>query len=321
MRMEEAGRPVVPPALLANGMDTVTADPKVIKVERPGIEEAWQMASQQLRMEMRRVDYETWVAPLRPLGFYDGVYRLGAYNRYGLDWVESRLRSRITSLLEGILQQPIQLKFGIIGSTAEPPAIDLPAPSDAPAVEPTSAVTAEAPPAPANVAAERKKRADAAPLGEGGSARKVQLQRAYGTERARIVQPERGMFLTNYLFVHWLPLLGHSAFAAILAARSLCYWNPMTGELRNIIETDMSELARRANISLRTIKEVLNNDLVRRYFLRYKIRRMMTSNGVRTAGILLQVRMDDPLTPEDQVAHNLPEEEHWYTIDVEDEEG
>ena len=80
---------------------------------------------------------------------------------------------------------------------------------------------------------------------EGGSPRKIQLQRAYGTERARVVQPERGMFLTKYFFANWLPLLGHSAMTTVLAARSLCYWNPINGELRNTVETDMSELARR----------------------------------------------------------------------------
>jgi hypothetical protein len=153
----------------------------------------------------------------------------------------------------------------------------------------------------------------------GGSPRKIQLQRAYGTERARVVQPERGMFLTKYFFANWLPLLGHSAMTTVLAARSLCYWNPLNGDLRNTVETDMSELARLASVSVRTVKDVLNNELVKRYFLRYKVRRIMTPNGVRTAGIRLQVRMDDPLTPEDQEQHHLPEEERWYTADFEDE--
>jgi len=42
------------------------------------------------------------------------------------------------------------------------------------------------------------------------------------------------------------------------------------------------------------------------------VRRVMTSNGVRTAGISLQVRMDDPLTPLDQVKSGILEEEEWY---------
>lgn len=278
------------------------------------------MVAGQLQMEMRRVDYETWVAPLQPLGFYDGVYRLGAHNAYALDWVESRLRRRISGLLQGLLNQPIQLKFALIQNhDDQPPALDLQAPVSDPEQDSppgsTSQPQAELPGRVEQDPPARKKRTEAE-KGEGGSPRKIQLQRAYGTARARVVQPERGMFITNYLFSAWLPLLGHSAFAAVLAARSLCYWNPMTGEMRNVIETDMSELARRANISVRTIKDVLNDDLVKRYFLRYKVRRLMTPNGVRTAGILLQVRMDDPLTPEDQDRNNLPEEEQWYTIDL-----
>jgi hypothetical protein len=150
--------------------------------------------------------------------------------------------------------------------------------------------------------------------------RKVMLQRAYGSERARVIQPERGMFVTLYFFDNWLPLIGHSALTIILAARSMCYWNPMTGELRNEVETEMGELARRAAVSVRTVKDVLNSELVQRYFLRYKVRRIVTPNGVRTAGILLQVRMDDPLTPEDQAAYSQPEEELWYSADFEDEE-
>jgi hypothetical protein len=142
--------------------------------------------------------------------------------------------------------------------------------------------------------------------------RKVLLQRAYGSERAGLIQPERGLFLTNYLFNNWLPLIGHSAFAVILAARSLCYWNPMTGELRNVVETEMGELAEKAAVSVRTVKDVLNNEAVQRHFLRYRVRRVMTSNGVRTAGISLQVRMDDPLTPLDQVKSGIMEEEEWY---------
>ena len=145
-----------------------------------------------------------------------------------------------------------------------------------------------------------------------GSKRKVMLQRAYGSERAKLIQPERGMFVTSYFFNNWLPLLGHSALAVILAARSMCYWNPLTGELRNVVETEMGELAERAAVSVRTVKDVLNTELVQRYFLRYRVRRVMTPNGVRTAGISLQVRMDDPLTPIDQVKTGLMEEEEWY---------
>lgn len=341
-------------------------DPKLITLTTPSFYEAWEMASSQLRMEMTRGVYESWVQPLKPLSFNEGVFRLGAANSYAVDWVESRLRSRITRLLESIYNRPVTVHFTVIlpgglrqgqeaksagaapnqaqtslplfvvapeplegqatqaapGVQFEKPVLDLQPGGQAPAVEDPSGVGEPAlESGPKARGAKKPKPAASEPTSDGGSPRKIQLQRAYGTERARVIQPERGMFLTMYFFNNWLPLLGHSAATTVLAARSMCYWNPMTGELRNLVETDMAEIARRAAVSVRTVKDVLNNELVKRYFLRYKVRRLMTPNGVRTAGILLQVRMDDPLTPEDQDQHHLPEDERWYSADFDDEDG
>ena len=286
----------------------------------PSYQEAWDMVLSQLRMEMSRAQFETWVQPLRPLGYQERVFTLSAFNPFARDWVENRLKSRITHLMEGLYNDAVTLQVVVgnafyregdaRGEQSEQSGQGAPPAATAPADVPTAAAT-QAP--------------DAAPVEPPlplTKNRKVMLQRAYGSERARVIQPERGMFVTLYFFDNWLPLIGHSAVAIILAARTMCYWNPMTGELRNEVETEMGELARRAAVSVRTVKDVLNTELVQRYFLRYKVRRIVTPNGVRTAGILLQVRMDDPLTPEDQAAYSQPEEERWYSVDFEEgEEG
>lgn len=264
-------------------------------------EHIWEMITVQLRMEMTKALYETWVKPLRPLGLRNNVYVIGAYNSYARDWVESRLGSRIRHLVEGSCSTPVKIKFVVISDAEE---------SSPELVKKNAAFVVE-----------EEKNDGENNNGKTGSKRKTMLQRAYGTERARLIQPERGMFVTNYYFQKWLPILGHSASATILAARSLCYWNPMTGELRNVIETDMSELANRAAVSVRTVKTVLNNPLVKQYFVRYLVRRIMTPNGVRTAGISLQVRMDDPLTPDDQEASGLCEEQYWYLPEFEGNES
>jgi hypothetical protein len=260
------------------------------------------MVKAQLRHEMSRAQFETWVVPLKPVGFENDKYSISAINPYARDWVESRLKGRIQRLLEGYYQKPVQMRFIILNDhyeTEEPGETQHPL-SSATAIQ---AMEINDP--------EEK----SSPNRQSSSKRKVMLQRAYGSERASIIQPERGMFITNYFFQHWLGLIGHSAMTVILAARSMCYWNPLTGELRNEIETEMSELADRAAVSVRTVKSVLNDDMVRKYFLRYSIRRIMTPNGVRTAGITLQVRMDDPLTPEDQEVSGIEEDDLWVTIE------
>jgi hypothetical protein len=293
-------------------MEQALEQPRLVPVEPPSFEEAWEMALDQLRMSMKRSDYDSRAASLKALGYKEGVFRIGAVNSYTRDWCKTRLGSQITRMLEGIFGRPVEVRFTLINSAEGYPSAEVYPAVDAPVVE--------APPHNGNgVSSSYKKKPSPAQPDEAGSPRKIQLQRAYGTQRARVIQPERGMFLTMYFFNNWLPLLGHSAMTTVIAARSLCYWNPMTGELRNVVETDMSELARRASVSVRTVKDVLNNELVKKFFLRYKVRRVMTPNGVRTAGIILQVRMDDPLTPEDQDQHNLPEDERWYTADFEDE--
>jgi len=281
----------------------------------PSYQEAWDMVLSQLRMEMSRAQFETWVQPLRPLGYQERIFTISAFNPFAREWVENRLKSRITHLIEGLYNDTVTLQvvvgnaFYREGESQSAPTAAAPVTPPGPAVsDPLEAATPAA-------AAEPDKQPP--PLTKN---RKVMLQRAYGSERARVIQPERGMFVTLYFFDNWLPLIGHSAVAIILAARTMCYWNPMTGELRNEVETEMGELARRAAVSVRTVKDVLNTELVQRYFLRYKVRRIVTPNGVRTAGILLQVRMDDPLTPEDQAAYSQPEEELWYSADFGEEE-
>ncbi len=273
--------------------------------QEPGLREAWQMVLGRLRPEMSKALFETWVEPLRPLSYREGVVTIGAANPYGRDWVESRLKSSLARLLAGVYNTPLSVQVVVDNSFSGEPAPN-PAPAPAQALE-----EREPESGPENAPAEPSRRET--------SPRKIMLQRAYGSRRAAVVQPERGMFLTLYFFNNWLPLLGHSAATIILAARSMCYWNPLTGELRNTVETDMAELARRAAVSVRTVKDVLAQDLVQRYFLRYIVRRMMTPNGIRTAGITLQVRMDDPLTPTDQDEYNLPEEERWYSLEFSQE--
>jgi hypothetical protein len=146
------------------------------------------------------------------------------------------------------------------------------------------------------------------PLANG---QEVGISPAYGENKAAIIQPNQLIVQTRYFWHHWRPLLGGSASDVVVAARSLCYWNPKTGERRNKVSTDRSELSCLACCSEKTVTRALKKDLVKRYFVRSKIARTMTSQGARNMGLNLWVRMDDPLTPEDQEKYNLDEPTIW----------
>jgi hypothetical protein len=294
-------------------MEHVGPNPST-RIELTGYQQAWEMVASQLRAEMSGGSYDSWVKPLQPLGYQDQVFSIGAHNTYGQQWVEERLSPRITRLLSGLYNEPVELSVKVTNGYL---------PDTRAQVNEVRSRNAENQPVTERVdPGDLDDDVDETPTrgrGVGKSTRKVMLQRAYGSERAGIIQPERGMFVTMYFFNNWLPLIGHSAFTVILAARSMCYWNPLTGDLRNVIETEMAELAARASVSVRTVKDVLNSELVQKYFIRYKVRRIMTPNGVRTAGISLQVRMDDPLIPDDQSLTGVDEED-WYLPEFGEEE-
>ncbi|HEY9078399.1 MAG TPA: DnaA N-terminal domain-containing protein [Anaerolineaceae bacterium] len=283
-------------------MDDV-AQEHAVRITLPDTGGIWSGVTGQLREEISKAFYESWVEPLVPVRLEGAVFVVAARNSYSRDLVESRLKARIQQLLSSSLGKEIRLQI-VVGSGQKSNSGSLLVENEISLANP-------------GLAPRKEGREDA--LSDGRSSRKISLQKAYGTERARIIQPERGMYVTHYMFNNWLPLLGHSAFAIILATRSLCFWNPLTGELRNVVDTEMGEIAKRAAVSVRTVKSELNHPLVKKYFLRYKVRRVITSNGVRTAGITIMVRMDDPLTPEDQERANLPESERWYPADYEDE--
>lgn len=158
-------------------------------------------------------------------------------------------------------------------------------------------VTFEAPP----------EQEDQDPLDDGPA----NIMAAYGDNKSSIIKPNQILIVSRYFWHNWKPLLGGTAADIVIAARSLCYWNPKTGELRSKVSTDRKELAQAASCSEKSVTRALKNPLIKRYFVRYRIARTMTDQGSRNLGLNLWVRMDDPLTPEDQEKYNLDEPTTW----------
>lgn len=141
--------------------------------------------------------------------------------------------------------------------------------------------------------------------------RKAQLTQAYGETRASIIQPHKTLYISSYFWLQWRPRLGKAASDVVIACRSLCFWNIQTGEIRNSVTTDRPEIARLASCSGSSVDRALASDDVRKYFVRKKIARFMTPDGPRNHGLILKVRMDDPLIPEHQAKYKMPEPLNW----------
>jgi len=149
--------------------------------------------------------------------------------------------------------------------------------------------------------------------------RKAQLAQAYGETRAAVIKPHHIIMYSAYFWAEWRPILGRTTTDVVIACRSLCYWNIKTGELRNSVTTSREQIANVAKCSLISVDRALNNKFVKMYFVRKTVARIMTSEGIRNHGLILRVRMDDPLTPEHQGAYNINEPTTW--IDPSEDQG
>jgi len=146
--------------------------------------------------------------------------------------------------------------------------------------------------------------------------RKAQLTQAYGETRAAVIKPQQVIMYTAYFWSQWRPILGRTTTDVVIACRSLCYWNIKTGELRSTVTTDRDQIAGLANCSYVSVDRALSNKFVKMYFVRKRIARIMTSEGIRNHGLILSVRMDDPLTPQHQEAYKINEPTTWIDPSV-----
>src|SRR5512133_1493057 len=130
----------------------------------PGLQEAWQLVLGRLRPDMSKALFETWVEPLRPLRYHNGVATIGAANPYGRDWVDSRLKTSLARLFEGVYGAPVQVEVIVDNGFT----VGAPVPASEP--ELPAATSVEEGPAQPETGPAKK--------------RKLMLQRAYGNRRA-----------------------------------------------------------------------------------------------------------------------------------------
>jgi len=72
---------------------------------------AWSAAKEQLRAEVPRATYDTWVRDIRFVGYRDDAFELGVQNSYARDWLEDRLASTIARVLVGVIGRRVRLRF------------------------------------------------------------------------------------------------------------------------------------------------------------------------------------------------------------------
>lgn len=121
----------------------------------------------------------------------------------------------------------------------------------------------------------------------------------------KIVRPKEQFWETEYFRKNWVPRLGPVLAWLIVGLRRKCYYNPNTGEKRDVCKFPVYKLAEEVGVSLSTASRHLNNpqkkEIIDLFILdRSPIREYSHKKGrVVTVTTIWRIRLDDPLTPED----------------------
>jgi chromosomal replication initiator protein len=83
--------------------------------------EAWDIARSQLRLQMTKSTYDTWVRDTVCLAIEDNAFVIGCPNAYAKDWLSMRLRPLIKRTLVNILGHAVEVSFVVQPASSAPP--------------------------------------------------------------------------------------------------------------------------------------------------------------------------------------------------------
>lgn len=96
-------------------------------------EQAWQATLGQLQMEMQKAAFDTWVRDSELISYEDGSFIIGVQNAYARDWLQSRLSSKVTRLLTGLMNRSVEVRFIVWQNPVNHVETDQSAPEEYPA--------------------------------------------------------------------------------------------------------------------------------------------------------------------------------------------
>lgn len=72
---------------------------------------AWEAVLEQLKQEMHRAPFDTWVKDTNAVRYHQETIFVSARNGYTRDWLESRVQTTVERALIGVLGRPVAVKF------------------------------------------------------------------------------------------------------------------------------------------------------------------------------------------------------------------
>jgi hypothetical protein len=91
-----------------------------------GPDRVWQAALGELRLQMTRGTFNTWLKPARLLGREGNTFTVGVENEYIKDWLSNRLIGTIQRTVSSIVGEEVEVKFVVQPRKQRPQSKELP---------------------------------------------------------------------------------------------------------------------------------------------------------------------------------------------------
>jgi hypothetical protein len=108
---------VSPPLEVATLNETTKSKEQALPI--PGAErdarEAWALVLDELRMLMTRATFDTWLGGTRVLSVEDATMVVQVRDPYAAEWLVARWLTPIRRTLAGIVGQPLDIEFRVLG--------------------------------------------------------------------------------------------------------------------------------------------------------------------------------------------------------------
>ena len=240
--------------------------------------EVWEAALAELRLQMTKATFDTWVANTRVVGCEGETYVIGVQNGFARDWLEQRLKPVIERTLAGLVGSSVTVEFEVV------------------------------PGSPVPVLRQTVTEADL-------QQEEMEIDGVRVLTYNEIVEPDRVFVGAQYFREEWLPLLGRTTWLLILELRQRCYYDRREKNLqkrkkksRDTCKVTLAELGAAVGVSVSTVRRALFPEdpeaavLVGEFIIEVATVRRYSSRQGREVNetTMWKIRLDEPLTPADR---------------------
>lgn len=130
----------------------------------------------------------------------------------------------------------------------------------------------------------------------------VTISPFYHSSVNEITQPNSYTACSHYLTRRWKRELGPTGYAILTSFRDRCFFNRKTGELRDVIQVPVTDIATECGISEKTVRRELATNKALQRFVRAQREPVPDARrgGWHWGPNTYQVAMDDPIHPVDE---------------------